>query len=60
MDEDDVKKCAHEACNCDAGENDYCSQYCEDAGDTTEISCNCGHVGCAVDESVSTQAPLYR
>jgi hypothetical protein len=27
----------------------YCSQYCEDAADTTEISCNCGHIGCAME-----------
>lgn len=47
-----TKKCAHPACNCPAGENGkYCSQYCEDAAGTTEISCNCGHSGCAVSES---------
>lgn len=46
-----TEKCAHPACSCMAGEdNKYCSQYCEDAGDTTEISCNCGHAGCAVTE----------
>ena len=43
------KKCAHPACNCipaDGGK--YCSQYCEDASGTMEISCNCGHEGCAL------------
>ena len=42
------KKCAHPACNCPAAQGDaYCSQYCKDAGDTVELSCNCGHTGCA-------------
>ncbi len=51
----DGKKCAHPACNCIAkpGER-YCSQYCADAGSTMEISCNCGHAGCAVAESRPT------
>ena len=42
------KKCQHPACNCyaPAGES-YCSAYCHDAGDLTELSCNCGHPGCA-------------
>ena len=41
-------KCAHPACNCypETGEK-YCSPYCHDAGDLTELSCNCGHPGCA-------------
>jgi hypothetical protein len=29
----------------------YCSPYCNDAGDTEEISCNCGHAGCSVEDS---------
>ena len=48
------KKCAHPACNCtviDGGK--YCSQYCSDAGDTMEISCNCGHAGCAVESTLA-------
>jgi hypothetical protein len=46
-----LKKCGHPACNCMIGESDgnYCSQYCEDAADTVEISCNCGHAGCEVE-----------
>ena len=45
----ETKKCAHPACNCEVdADNKYCSQYCDDAADTTEISCNCGHGGCAV------------
>lgn len=47
------KKCAHPACNCQAAENSkFCSQYCRDAGNKTEISCNCGHAGCAMESSV--------
>lgn len=49
------KKCAHPACTCPVGkDNKYCSQYCEDAGGTMEISCNCGHAGCSVAESSPT------
>lgn len=46
-----AKKCAHPACNCPAQNGSrYCSQYCKDAGSTMEISCNCGHAGCAMSE----------
>jgi hypothetical protein len=42
------KKCAHPACNCmAAADSKYCSEYCHDAGSTLELSCNCGHPGCA-------------
>jgi hypothetical protein len=45
-------KCAHPICNCEAApDNQYCSAYCEDAKDTTEISCNCGHAGCELSAS---------
>ncbi len=58
MDPEKSKKCAHPACNCEVGDGGkYCSQYCKDAGSTMEISCNCGHVGCAVSERVSTARP---
>ena len=51
----ETKKCAHPACTCTVGELDtYCSTYCHDAGDTMEISCNCGHAGCSVAESAPT------
>ncbi len=44
----DAKKCKHPSCNCQAREgSDYCSTYCETAGTTNEIGCNCGHPGCA-------------
>jgi hypothetical protein len=49
------KKCAHPACACLVDKDTkYCSQYCEDAGNTTEISCNCAHAGCAVAEGAPT------
>ena len=49
------KKCAHPACKCAAPKNDdYCSQYCKDAGkDDVEISCDCGHTGCSITEQTS-------
>jgi len=45
------KKCNHPACSCKVdSHSEYCSQYCKDAGKTMEISCNCGHAGCAISE----------
>jgi hypothetical protein len=45
-----TEKCKHPACNCQAqDDSDYCSQYCHDAGGTVELSCNCGHAGCAAE-----------
>jgi hypothetical protein len=47
----DKKKCDHPACNCMVDEDaDYCSPYCEDAAETIEIACNCGHAGCGTGE----------
>lgn len=47
------KKCSHPACNCQAKEgSDYCSPYCESAGGTTEIQCNCGHPECSLHSGV--------
>ena len=44
-----TNKCAHPACSCMAREHDkYCSQYCDDASETLEISCNCNHPGCKI------------
>jgi hypothetical protein len=44
---DETKKCAHPACVCTVPEGKkYCSTSCEDAKETLEISCNCGHPGC--------------
>jgi hypothetical protein len=42
------KKCAHPPCKCQAREgSDYCSTYCEGAGNAPDIQCNCGHPGCS-------------
>jgi hypothetical protein len=41
-------KCAHPACNCMPPKDEkYCSVYCHDMRTLTELSCNCGHPGCA-------------
>ena len=43
-----VNKCAHTPCGCPVGEGEkYCSMYCQDSGNLTELTCNCGHRGCA-------------
>jgi hypothetical protein len=48
MADDDREKCEHSICSCTvAGDDDYCSPYCEAAGDALELACNCGHPGCA-------------
>jgi hypothetical protein len=45
--------CAHPACNCPVQEGEkYCSPYCHDAADTTEIFCGCEHQACALAEAV--------
>ena len=41
------KKCAHPACNCQGTHDGAYRPYCKDAGDSVELSCNCGHAGCA-------------
>jgi hypothetical protein len=44
------KKCKHPSCLCQARPgSDYCSLSCESAGDTVEITCDCGHPGCNVN-----------
>jgi hypothetical protein len=45
------KKCAHPACRCTiTDDKTYCSQRCEDAKGEVELSCDCGHPGCALTE----------
>ena len=52
-----TRKCAHPACDCEVTKDQtYCSAYCKDAGETTEISCNCGHARCTQREGVPTLA----
>lgn len=46
----DNNKCGHDACACAVGDGEtYCSEHCSDAADQdiVEISCDCGHSGCA-------------
>jgi len=48
---EETKKCDHPACNCQVAKGSkYCSPYCEDAREIIELSCNCRHRGCALDE----------
>ncbi len=43
------EKCAHPACRCTVPDGkEYCSQRCQDSKDEVEISCDCGHPGCAL------------
>lgn len=40
--------CDHPGCTCASmDDSDYCSPYCQTAGDTVELACNCGHSNCA-------------
>jgi len=51
--------CAHPACMCMVPKGEkYCSPYCHDAADTTEISCNCEHKGCSLAEAVTDGAKV--
>jgi hypothetical protein len=46
-DEDRDRKCKHPSCDCRvSGDEKYCSEYCENAGDITEIGCGCEHPPC--------------
>jgi hypothetical protein len=44
------KKCAHPACKCviadDGPYGPYCSEHCKEAGDITELRCDCKHRAC--------------
>jgi hypothetical protein len=42
----ETKKCAHESCRCHTTET-YCSEVCKDSKNVTDITCQCGHAGCA-------------
>ncbi|HEY0545639.1 MAG TPA: hypothetical protein VGC91_09705 [Pyrinomonadaceae bacterium] len=45
---DEDNTCKHPSCSCPTPEGkDYCSAYCENAKDTAEIGCDCGHPGCS-------------
>jgi hypothetical protein len=56
----DQKKCAHPSCTCTPPNGEkYCSTYCHDAGKITELSCNCGHAGCAEMATSTSGAPTF-
>ena len=46
----ETNKCAHPACNCIVPKGSqfgkYCSEHCKEAGDITELHCDCKHPGC--------------
>ena len=47
-----VPKCAHPGCECPAAKGSkYCGSYCEGAGNSPSIACNCGHAQCAAEEA---------
>jgi hypothetical protein len=46
---DETQTCDHSICTCAVTDDDYCSPYCEAAGDSVELACNCGHPGCAAE-----------
>ena len=43
-------KCAHPACQCvvskDGSHGNFCSEHCKEAGDKTELRCDCQHPTC--------------
>lgn len=42
-----TQTCAHRSCKCRVAEKDeYCSEYCRDGRDITEIGCGCEHTPC--------------
>ncbi|HZR83822.1 MAG TPA: hypothetical protein VFD92_22185 [Candidatus Binatia bacterium] len=45
--------CAHGNCLCAAGDQGFCSSYCEsegDAGEAAGSACQCGHPECRAAE----------
>jgi len=46
----DMTKCAHPACECQvppkAPYGKYCSEYCKQSGQHTELRCGCQHAEC--------------
>ncbi len=49
----ETNKCAHPACRCIIKDAKYCSQFCTEAANLTEIACQCGHKDCpaAINQS---------
>lgn len=46
----DANKCAHPACQCTVPTHGtygkYCSEYCKESGQHTELRCGCQHPAC--------------
>ena len=46
----DTQKCAHPACTCTVTKGGpwgkYCSEYCKEKAQQTELRCECRHPGC--------------
>jgi hypothetical protein len=46
----DATKCAHPSCQCtvpkDGPYGKYCSEYCKESGQQTELRCGCQHLAC--------------
>jgi hypothetical protein len=48
MSTETANKCAHPACRCVTDrDSNYCSQFCKEAANLTEIACQCGHTACS-------------
>ena len=47
---DDRQKCVHPSCECTTAMDEphwpYCSEHCKEAGDETELRCDCQHAEC--------------
>lgn len=44
-----AQQCGHEGCKCEAREDGYCSDYCQEHGSHeghVAHACNCGHNNC--------------
>jgi hypothetical protein len=55
MAETKTEKCAHPSCVCAAAQDSkFCSAFCEGATDHPDITCNCGHAGCAATDFVTS------
>jgi hypothetical protein len=46
----DAKKCAHPSCQCTVPKGGpygkYCSEYCKESAQQTELRCGCQHAEC--------------
>jgi len=57
-------KCAHPSCECVVAPKSsfgkYCSEHCKEAGQITELRCNCQHLECRQPEAYSHRAQTLR